>query len=84
MKELGLKVLLWTSHALRPLGINELQHALAVEPDDGDYEEDAITSTALIVGSCAGLVMLDPGTGVVRLVNGSIWRRSKKQTPRLL
>jgi ankyrin repeat protein len=68
-QELGLATLMWVANAMRPLRIKELQQALAVEEDDDDYSEDGETPEGLIISSCAGLVVLDTNTGIVRLIN---------------
>src|SRR5437773_915497 len=39
-RELAQQVLSWITYALRPLTVRELQHALAVELDDLELDED--------------------------------------------
>lgn len=53
---LALKVLGWVHHAVRPLGTQELQHALAVEPGDLQFEEGGIPDVSSVVSVCAGIV----------------------------
>ena len=53
---LALKVLGWIHHAARPLGTLELQHALAVEPGDAQFDEDGIPEISLVLSVCAGIV----------------------------
>ena len=72
MKEIGQKVLSWTSYAHRPLSLRELQHALAVEAEDTDLLTDAFTPLSLILRSCAGLVVYDSNADQVRLINMSV------------
>lgn len=69
IREVGLRVLAWICHAVRPLRIEELQHALAVEPGDQDMDDEGLISEKLIISSCAGLVSVDPETGTIRLVH---------------
>ncbi|CAD6563814.1 MAG: hypothetical protein ASARMPREDX12_000073 [Alectoria sarmentosa] len=53
---LALKVLGWIHHAARPLGTRELQHALAVESGDSQFDEDGIPDIGLVLSVCAGIV----------------------------
>lgn len=53
---LALKVLGWIHHAARPLGTRELQHALAVEPGDTEFDKDGIPDIGFIVSICQGIV----------------------------
>ncbi|KAM0804719.1 hypothetical protein BDR22DRAFT_799687 [Usnea florida] len=46
---LALKVLGWIHHAARPLSTLELQHALAVEPGDAQFDEDGIPDVSLVL-----------------------------------
>ncbi|KAF8421774.1 hypothetical protein EV426DRAFT_188073 [Tirmania nivea] len=70
--ELGMKVLLWLHLAYRPLKLTELQHALAVEKDDIQFEVDNIPSRKIILDSCFGLVLIDEETMTVRFVHYSL------------
>ena len=54
--ELALKVLGWIHHAARPLGTQELRHALAVERGDSDFDKDGMPDISLVVSVCAGIV----------------------------
>lgn len=56
----------------RPLSVDELRHALSVDTEDGqvDDEED-IRHIEDILATCAGLVAADPGSNLVRLVHKS-------------
>ncbi|KAF4809179.1 Vegetative incompatibility protein HET-E-1 [Colletotrichum siamense] len=67
--QLANQVLSWIVFAKRPLEMNELQHALAMEDDEPEIEEDNIPSSEIIISSCAGLVTLDEQGGIVRLVH---------------
>lgn len=53
---LALKVLGWIRYAARPLGTRELQHAMAVEPGDSQFDEDGIPDIGLVLSVCAGVV----------------------------
>ncbi|KAL9112035.1 MAG: hypothetical protein Q9227_003655 [Pyrenula ochraceoflavens] len=72
MRHIGVKALMWLCHSLRPLQLRELQHAIGVEHDDEDFDEDGLSGAEVLITSCAGLVTLDSGTDIVRFVNFSI------------
>lgn len=63
------RVLYWISYSLRPLTVDELRHALAVEPGDDDLDEDGLYETELMVSVCAGLVTVDEESNQIRLVH---------------
>jgi hypothetical protein len=62
-------VLSWITYAQRPLTIDELCHALAVEPGDRELDEDNIPEVEDIVSVCAGLVTIDEESRIIRLVH---------------
>jgi ankyrin repeat protein len=71
-RELAKQVLSWITFARRPLTIEELQHAVAVELDDCEpksFDHNNITDLDLILSVCAGLVTIDKLAGVIRLVH---------------
>jgi hypothetical protein len=66
------RVLSWISFAVRPLKINEIQHAIAVmnlERDESQIDEEGIPDEDLLVTVCAGLVTIDEEDRVIRLVH---------------
>ena len=66
---LGIEVLMWVSHAERPLQIDELRHALAVEMGATDTDLENIRPQDTVLGSCLGLVVVDKETSTVRLIH---------------
>lgn len=70
--QLALRVLSWILKARRPLRIEELQHAVAVEVGDEDIEEGPLDSSTLLVSVCAGLVAIDPESRSFRLVHFTV------------
>ncbi|KAI7782006.1 hypothetical protein LA080_013944 [Diaporthe eres] len=64
----ALKVLYWVSFAKRPLTVDELIHALAVTLEDKDYDADNELLDE-ITSICAGLLIIDPVSCVVRLAH---------------
>jgi len=66
---LGMEVLMWVSHAERPLRIDELCHALAVEIGSTDLDTENIPPQDTVLGSCLGLAVVDKETSTVRLIH---------------
>jgi ankyrin repeat protein len=71
-RSLALAVLSWISHAKRPLSRPELLHALAIDPDSLWLNDDNVPSRELVVDVCAGLVVVDPGSGASRFAHHSV------------
>ncbi|KAM7196355.1 hypothetical protein V8F33_006264 [Rhypophila sp. PSN 637] len=67
--KLAERVLCWIISAKRPLSRLEIQHALAVEPEDTDLIEEGILNEDILLGACAGLITIDTESSVVRLVH---------------
>jgi ankyrin repeat protein len=57
--DLARRVILWICYAQRPLHEVELQHAIATELEDEDFDPDGITPGDLLRSSCMGLVTYD-------------------------
>jgi ankyrin repeat protein/uridine kinase len=57
--ELAQRMLTWLCYASRPLSEAELQHAIATEVDDEDFDPDGITPGELLRASCLGIVICD-------------------------
>jgi Ankyrin repeats (3 copies) len=69
LRELAKQVLSWITCAKRPLTTSELQHALAVEVGEPELDKDNILHIEDVVSVCAGLVTVDEGSGIIRLVH---------------
>ena len=68
--QLARKVLYWIICATIPLNLRMLQHALAVEPFEDTYlDHDSIPPGELIISVCAGMVVMQPDSGIVELVH---------------
>ncbi|RYC55361.1 hypothetical protein CHU98_g10849 [Xylaria longipes] len=65
------QVLSWIACAKRPLTKLELQHALAVEIDELHIDIDNIRHVTDLVSVCAGLVIVDEESDIVRLVHST-------------
>ena len=63
------QLLTWIIFAMRPMTVVELQHALAVELDEPDLDEDNIPDADEMVSWCAGLVVVDEESQIIRLVH---------------
>lgn len=79
---LGLKILSWLFEAKRPMLVEELRYALAVEPCDISLDIENLPSRKHIVDVCAGLVIIDYERDIIRLVHFSVqeyFRRTKRR-----
>ncbi|KAJ7456174.1 hypothetical protein FB451DRAFT_1512596 [Mycena latifolia] len=68
-KQIAYSTLTWVVNAKRPLTVSEIQTALAVEPDSRELDEDNVMDINIILSVCAGLVIVDKESSVVRLVH---------------
>ena len=66
---LGMTALMWISHAERPLRVEELCHALAVQLGTTDFDFGNIPSISTLVSCCQGLITVDKEGSTVRLVH---------------
>lgn len=72
-----MRILSWITHARGPVSVEELRHGLAVEYSDSshnegdlhEFDEDNLLSPESIVDVCAGLVVIDSTSQIVRLVH---------------
>ncbi|KAF4873776.1 Ankyrin-2 [Colletotrichum siamense] len=69
VRRLGMRTLTWIVFAERPLGIVELQHALAIEETDTKFDPEKVRTIELILTTCAGLVTIDEKSDTVRLAH---------------
>jgi hypothetical protein len=68
-EELAKQVLSWITCAKRPLTVLELQHALAIEVGKPKLDEENLPDIEDIVSTCAGLVIVDEESNIIRLVH---------------
>ena len=66
---LGMRALMWISHAEWPLSADGLCHALGIELDSADFNSDNIPSITTVVSCCQGLMVVDKGASYVRLIH---------------
>ncbi|KAF5125128.1 Ankyrin repeat domain-containing protein 50 [Metarhizium anisopliae] len=68
-RELALQVLGWITFAWRPLTTLELRHALAVEINKPEFDENNLADIQDLVSVCGGLVAIDEESMAIRLVH---------------
>jgi Ankyrin repeats (3 copies) len=68
-RTLAINVLSWITYAQRPLTTGELCHALAVESGESELDLDNIPDIDDMVSVCAGLVIVDDESNIIRLVH---------------
>ena len=68
-RAIALKTLAWVSYASRSLCVEELQHALAIEPGDQEFDQELLMDGQSITALCAGLVVIDQASNLVSLVH---------------
>ena len=68
-KRLGMKVLLWISHARGSLTVAELSEALAVKPGNSSLNPRRRPSQNTMIECCMGLVTVDRESSSIRLVH---------------
>jgi hypothetical protein len=62
------RILSWITHARKPLSYQELQYALAVTPQMTDIITEALVDKHFLIDICAGLVVIDEQSTIIRLV----------------
>jgi len=65
----GMEALMWISHSERPLKVDEICHALAVEAGSADINTNNVPSIRTVLGSCQGLAAVDEGSSTIRLIH---------------
>jgi ankyrin repeat domain-containing protein 50 len=70
--KLAMRVLMWISHARRPLQLEELRQALAVLPGQANLDSENCPSQKSMVDTCVGLVTISHESSTLRLVHYSL------------
>ena len=68
-RHLAKQLLGWLTYSERLMSVQEIQHALAIEPGESSLDEDNLSDVIEIVGYCAGLVIVEEDTLSLRLVH---------------
>ncbi|RHZ43686.1 uncharacterized protein CDV56_101993 [Aspergillus thermomutatus] len=69
LQTIAWQALSWIAYSKRAILSEELRHALATHPSMIDFDQDYLLDTGLITSSCAGLIVKDTETDIVRLVH---------------
>ena len=69
LRDLADQVLSWITYARRPLRTKELQHALAVEIDETELDEENFSDIEEMINVCAGLVTVDENSKIIRFIH---------------
>jgi hypothetical protein len=68
-QKLATRVLSWVFHAVRPLSVRELREAVAINTGDKELDDDQLAHEDDLVSFCAGMVVIDGASRLVRLVH---------------
>ena len=82
--QLAKRALSYLFYARRPLNVEELRHALAVEAEDTELDETAFPETEIILNSSAGLIRVDEKSGTARLVHYTLQEYLERNRGKLL
>jgi hypothetical protein len=66
---LARRALSWITYAQRPLTTKELGYAVSIEPGDKALDSDDIYDIEVVISVCAGLIIVDEESNVIRLVH---------------
>ncbi|KAI3161319.1 hypothetical protein DTO046C5_6555 [Penicillium roqueforti] len=69
IRDLARKALSWLAHSKQALSSVELQHALVTESGQSDLDEELLLDIDILHNLCAGLIVWDRATDVVRLIH---------------
>jgi len=69
---LGMAALMWISHSERPLKVDELRHALAVEIGSPNLNADNVPSISTLLACCQGLIVVEKEGSTVRLIHSTL------------
>jgi ankyrin repeat protein len=70
-RDLAAQVFSFLSHAFRPVTVDELQYALAVEPGVAKFDQKGIVDSGYIIAVCGGLVVIEKNANIIRFVHYS-------------
>ena len=79
-RRLAMATLMWISHALRPLKVDELMEALSIRSGQTSVNRKYFPSPKLMLDCCLGLVTIDEESSTIRLVHFAVeeYFRSRK------
>ena len=71
-EKLAMAALTWACHSDRPLQVDELCHALAVEIGETDFDSENVPSIGALLDYCQGLITVDEQASTVRLIHYTV------------
>ena len=71
-RELAMATLTWVCHSERPLQVDELCHALAVEIGATDFDAENVPPIGTLLDCCQGLIAVDKEASNVRLIHYTV------------
>ena len=66
---LGMDALMWISHSERPLNVDEICHALAIETGSTEMNAKSVPAIRTVLSCCQGLAVIDEGSSTIRLIH---------------
>ena len=69
---LAVAALTWICYSERPLQVNELCHALAVEIGETDFDPENVPSIGTLLDCCQGLITVDAEASTLRLIHYTV------------
>ena len=72
MTKLAIAALMWICHAERPLQVDELRQALAVELGSTVFDSENAPSIGALLGCSQGLITVDKESSTVRLIHFTV------------
>ena len=70
--KLAMAALTWICHSERPLQVDELCHALAVEVGETDFDPENVPLIGTLLDCCQGLITVDAEASTVRLIHYTV------------
>ncbi|PYI07298.1 nucleoside phosphorylase [Aspergillus sclerotiicarbonarius CBS 121057] len=67
--QMARSTLAWLTYSRRPMSAKELQHALGTQHGKSELDPDFLPPLEIIDALCAGLVVFDRNSGIIRLVH---------------
>ncbi|KAF7535505.1 hypothetical protein G7054_g5357 [Neopestalotiopsis clavispora] len=79
-RSLAFKLIAWVTHSQRRLKVDELLHALAIEDDEDDFDEDNVPTLAFALRTCVGLVIQGPSDNYIGMVHTTAYEFFQART----
>jgi len=70
--KLAMATLTWVCHSERPLQVDELCHALAVEIGETDFDPENVPPIGTLLDCCQGFITVDKEASTVRLIHYTV------------